>query len=167
MAIVAIKLHWTVRPLQHGLQVYRMIELDCARINAPRSQSSKLRMSGAEPRDVVRELSRSARGAKVRVALRAIRVRSSRQTPVSPMFCVAGGAIRREQLIGMVRRAIMTRAAGPIARLGAERASVPNMALATPCAKDCMSGGHLAAAIHAIVASKRRPGQPNNRQQRQ
>ena len=166
MAIVAIKLHRAIWPLQLCLHVYRMIELDSAWINTARSQCGKFRMSGAEALDVVRELSRSARGVKVRVALRAIRVGCNRQTPLPPMFRVAGGAIRREHLIGMVRGPIMTSEAGPIARLRAERVSIPNVAFATPCREDCMSGGHLAAAIHAIVASKRGPGQPDDRQRR-
>src|SRR4029077_7481829 len=112
-------------------------------------------------------LSWSAHGAQVRVALRAICVGCGRQAPVSPMFRVARGAVGREQLIGMMRGTVMTAAARLIARLGAEGGDLLNMALAAPCREDSMPCGHLSTAVHAIVSSNPRPGQPHDRQRRQ
>lgn len=167
MAIVAIKVDRTIRPQQFCPQVCRVIELDGAWIKNARPECGKFGMSGAKTLDVVYELSRSAYGEKVRVALRAICVSCGCEALASPMFRVAGGAIWRERLIGMVRGAIMTSAAGLVVRLGAEGANLLHVAFAASCREDSMPGGHLAAAIDAIVARKRCPAQPDDRERRQ
>jgi hypothetical protein len=48
MAIVAIELHWTVRPAQIVLQMYCVIQLDRAGITAAAAQGCKFRMAADE-----------------------------------------------------------------------------------------------------------------------
>ena len=52
MAIVAIQLHQTIRPAQIVFQVYRVIQLDRAGINAAGSQRRELGMASDETRYV-------------------------------------------------------------------------------------------------------------------
>ena len=112
-------------------------------------------MSGAKTLDVIDELSWTARGTKISMALRATRVGRGCQASVAPMFCVARGTTGRECLIGVMRGTIMATAASLVTSLGAERAGLLYMALATSCCEHGVSGGHLATAVNAIVVSQR------------
>ncbi len=105
MAIVAIELHWTIRPAQIVFQMYRVIQLDRARINAAGAQRCEFGMAADEARYVRSEVRGRSGRVQVRVALRAADVRGYRQARVSAMLCMARSASWRENLIRVMHAA--------------------------------------------------------------
>lgn len=96
MAIIAIQLHWTIRPAQIVFHVYRVIQLDRAGINAAGTQRREFRMAAIEACDVSSEMCCSAGSAQVRVALRAADVCCDCEAWVPAMFGMARSAARRK-----------------------------------------------------------------------
>ena len=80
------------------------------------------------------------------------------------MLLVARGTFRRERLVGMVNRSVMTSEAGTIARLRAEESGHLEMAGIAFRGEDGMRGRHLSAAVHALVAGDPMPDEPQDGQ---
>lgn len=160
MAILAIELHQAVWSAQIALQVHRVIKLDRSGIAVAITQDRKLWVAAIESRDVGGESRRRARGVKICVALRTGDVRGDGKPQMTAMLDVARSAGRRKSLIRVMQGSVVTTIARLIGGFGAERPRFFQMARTALCREHRVSGGHFAAAIHAIVASERVPAQP-------
>lgn len=69
------------------------------------------------------------------------------------MLFVAGGAVRRKYLAGVMNGAVVARYASFIARFRAERIRFLHVARVALFRQDGVRTRHRAAAVHAIVAS--------------
>lgn len=78
------------------------------------------------------------------------------------MFFMARRAIRRENLIGVMNRAVMARFAALIVGVGTERASFLNMAGVALVGEDGVRLRNPTTTVDVIVASHREPTQPYN-----
>ena len=132
MAILAIELHRTIRPAQIVFQVYRVIQLDRAGINAAGPQCCKFRMAAVETRYFCSEVRGGPAGVQIRVALRAADVRGYGQARMSAVFRMARGTGGRENLIRVMHGCVVAGIAALIAGPGAEHAGLRHVARAEP-----------------------------------
>jgi|ERR1700684_2917039 hypothetical protein len=163
MAIAASKLHRSIRARQVGFQMYAVIELYCAGINAPGAHSGKFRVARIESVNVSRVTGGCSGCVKICVALRATRVTRSRQSQASAMLAMASGTVRSKYLVRVVNRAVVASFASTVARFGAENPSLFHVTGAAAFAQHSVARRHLPAAVNPVVARNRKPPKPNQR----
>ncbi len=166
MAIAAIELYDPARTHEVLFQMHAVIELNGSGIEVAFPHGRKFRMAGIESVDASRVVWRCAIRAKIRVALRATCIAGCRQTQAAAVFLVARRALRSERLIRVVDGAVVAGLASLVAGLGAESGGLFHVARAALFGENCMTRGHLAAAINAIISGESVPSQPDNRERR-
>lgn len=147
-------------------QMYKMIQLDRPRVTPAIPQDGKFGMAAVEPCDFGGELGRSSDCVQVRVALRASDVRRDCKAQMAAVLQVARRAYRSESLVGVMKRSAMAGVARLVGGFRAERIRFLHVARAAFRCQYGMGRGHFSSAVNAIVAAKRIPAQPNQRDQR-
>jgi hypothetical protein len=134
-----------VRTDEVRLQVQVVVQPDLAVVDLASNQRREFRMSAVEAGDCRRKMRLSILSLQMRMALRTTSHASGRQAHVTSMLPVAGGAMRRETLIGTVYRAVVTGETRLVAYFLEERSGPSQMAEAALLRKDSVSLGEGAA----------------------
>jgi hypothetical protein len=124
-----------------------VVQADLSLVDLASCKHRKFRVTAVETGDGSREMRLSIPSLKMRMALRTARLARRRQALGASVFHVAGGAMRRETLIGMVHRSVVTGETSFVAHFPEESSCASHMAEATLLRKDCVSLGKGAAGI--------------------
>jgi hypothetical protein len=149
-----------------GLQVQVVVESDIPLVDRASGKCGKFRMAAVEVGNGSREMWLSIPSLEMGMALRTARLSRRRQAHRSSVFHMAGGAMRRETLIGMVHRTVVTGNTSFVAHLLEKNSSSSHMTKAALLSEDCVGLGKRAAGIDFLAPLNSLRQEPTDRDQR-